>query len=309
MKLVSLPNYPIPEGAIVGTIRTTDGVNLRYSRWLGPSRARGTIVLLQGRAEFIEKYFEVVLELRSRGFAIVTFDWRGQGLSDRLLPDNRKGYVESFSQYDLDFDAVLEQVVKTECRPPFLGLAHSTGGAILLRAAVGGMLPMDRLILTSPMIGLPYLGRSNLARFTLRALVAAGMGSSYIPGGRAEIMDLRPFAGNRRTSDTGRYARCADLVAAEPALGLGSPTIGWTAAAVEAVREFADADYARRIEARSLVVTPGGDQIVSTAASRALAARSSRISYVLVETAKHELLMERDEFRSQFWAAFDAFIL
>jgi lysophospholipase len=307
MKLVSLQNYPIPEGAIVDTIRTTDGVNLRYSRWPGPSGARGTIVLLQGRAEFIEKYFEVVLELRSRGFAIATFDWRGQGLSDRLLPDKRKGYVESFAQYDLDFDAVLEQV-KTECRPPFFGLAHSTGGAILLRAAAGGTLPMDRLILTSPMIGLPYLGRSNLAMFTLRALVAAGIGSSYIPGGRAEIMDLRPFAGNRRTSDIGRYARCADLVAAEPALGLGSPTIGWIAAAVEAVREFADADYARRIEAHSLVITPGGDQIVSTAASRALAARSSRISYVLVETAKHELLMERNEFRSQFWEAFDAFI-
>jgi lysophospholipase len=134
------------------------------------------------------------------------------------------------------------------------------------------------------------------------------MESWYIPGGSAEIMDLRPFAGNRRTSDTGRYARCADLVTAKPALGLGSPTIGWTAAASEAVREFADADYARRIEAHSLVITPGGDLIVSTTASRAFAAESSRITYVRVETARHELLMERNELRSQFWAAFDAFI-
>jgi lysophospholipase len=161
------------------------------------------------------------------------------------------------------------------------------------------------MILTSPMIGLPYLGRSDLARVALRALVTAGLGTSYIPGGRAEIMDLRPFVGNRRTSDPGRYARCAELVAAEPALGLGSPTIGWTAAAAEAVREFANPHYPGRIEARSLIITPGGDQIVSTAASREFAARSNSISYVLVEAAKHELLMERNNFRSQFWAAFD----
>ena len=59
MRLVSLPNYPIPEGAIVGTIRACDGVDLRYSRWPGPTSPRGTFILVQGRAEFIEKYFSL----------------------------------------------------------------------------------------------------------------------------------------------------------------------------------------------------------------------------------------------------------
>lgn len=281
---------------------------MRYARWPGPAGGRGTVVLLQGRAEFIEKYFEVVEELIGRGFGVLTFDWRGQGLSDRLLSDRRKGYVESFGQYDLDFDSILEQVVGPECRPPYVGLAHSTGGAILLRAASQGKLPIDRLILTSPMIGLPFLSGSELARIALRSLVASGFGTKYIPGGRAEIMDLRPFAGNRRTSDRGRYERCARLVATEPALGLGSPTIGWTAAATEATREFADPDFPKRIVARSLVIAPVGDQIVSPAASRAFAERSSSIKYVMVANSKHELLVERDEFRSQFWAAFDSFL-
>ena len=53
----------------------------------GGSRAGGgrvgTVCLFQGRAECIERYFEVVNDLRRRGFAVATIDWRGQGGSDR----------------------------------------------------------------------------------------------------------------------------------------------------------------------------------------------------------------------------------
>jgi lysophospholipase len=308
MKLLSIPANPAPDGAIVGAVRTTDGVTLRYSRWPGAWDARGTIFLLQGRAEFIEKYFEVITELRSRGFSVVTFDWRGQGASEHVLPDERKGYVESFRHYDLDFDAAFEQVVMQYCDHPYIGLAHSSGGTVLLRAAASGRWVFDHIVLTCPMIGIPSIGTSRLARAALRGAVAAGLGTLYIPGGRAEIMDLRPFARNRRTSDPKRYARAAEILVAEPALGLGSPTIGWTAAAAEAVHEFADPRYPIRIRTRSLIVTSGGDQIVSTPASRAFAAKSNFISYVPITEAKHELLMERDNFRSQFWAAFDSFI-
>ena len=54
--------------------------------------------LFQGRAEFIEKYFETVRELRARGFAVATIDWRGQGGSERALADPRKGHVGDFSR-------------------------------------------------------------------------------------------------------------------------------------------------------------------------------------------------------------------
>ena len=43
------------------------------------------MVLLQGRAEFIEKYGETVGDLRARGFAVYALDWRGQGHSGRVL--------------------------------------------------------------------------------------------------------------------------------------------------------------------------------------------------------------------------------
>src|SRR5262249_29597357 len=127
-RLVSLPSNPIPEGARVGILTTPDGVNLRYACWAPPPQGRkGTVCLFHGRAEFIEKYFEVVSELRSRGFAVATLDWRGQGLSDRALSDTHKGHVWNFDEYGTDLTSFMQEVVLPDCPPPFFSLAHSTG--------------------------------------------------------------------------------------------------------------------------------------------------------------------------------------
>ncbi|HEX2726935.1 MAG TPA: alpha/beta hydrolase, partial [Beijerinckiaceae bacterium] len=73
-------------------IETRDGIALRVARWRQTTRrVRDTVCILQGRAEFIERYFEVITELRRRGFAVVAFDWRGQGRSGREVDNPRKG--------------------------------------------------------------------------------------------------------------------------------------------------------------------------------------------------------------------------
>ena len=97
MTLVSIPANPVPDDYVSGTIKTSDGVALRYARWAPPAGRKGTVCLFQGRAEFIEKYFETVRDLRDRGFAVAIVDWRGQGHSSRRLRDARKGYVRDFS--------------------------------------------------------------------------------------------------------------------------------------------------------------------------------------------------------------------
>src|SRR5574340_1162169 len=125
MKLVSIPANPAPDNAVVGTVKTRDGVTLRVARWAPPPGRKGTVVLLQGRAEFIEKYFECVRDLHARGFAVATFDWRGQGLSDHALSNKRKGYVRSFSDYAIDLETVMHEIVLPDCPPPIFALAHS----------------------------------------------------------------------------------------------------------------------------------------------------------------------------------------
>ncbi len=58
--------------------------------------SRGTILLLSGRTEFIEKYYEVIRELLDRRYAVLTMDWPGQGLSVRPLQNRSKHHALSF---------------------------------------------------------------------------------------------------------------------------------------------------------------------------------------------------------------------
>ena len=164
MKLVSIPANPVPDNAVSGTIKTPDGVTLRFARWAPPPGRRGTVVILQGRAEFIEKYYETVRDLRARGFAVATLDWRGQGLSDRALADRRKGHVRSFAQYGTDLDAFMEQVVLPDCPPPIFALGHSMGGAIAIRACHDGSRWFERVVLSAPLIALPASAHAGTRR-------------------------------------------------------------------------------------------------------------------------------------------------
>ena len=41
MKLVSIPANPVPEGAVTATIKTPDGVSLRYARFPPPPGRKG----------------------------------------------------------------------------------------------------------------------------------------------------------------------------------------------------------------------------------------------------------------------------
>src|SRR5215470_19887706 len=185
MTLVSIPANPVPEDVVAGTLKTSDGVELRYARWAPPPGRKGTVCLFQGRAEFIEKYFETVRDLRNRGFAVATLDWRGQGGSQRMLRNPRKGYVRNFGQYQIDLETFVNEIVLPDCPPPFFALAHSMGAVVLLRAAYAGHRWFDRMVLLSPMIALPGMRRSMFSRLTVRTLRLLGLGAMYVPGGDA----------------------------------------------------------------------------------------------------------------------------
>ncbi len=149
---------------------------MRFARWLPPAGRRGTVCIFQGRSEWIEKYFETVRDLRARGFAVATLDWRGQGLSDRALSDRRKGYVRDFSEYDTDLETFMREIVLPDCPPPIFAIGHSTGATVLIRAAHRGHRWFDRMVLTAPLIALGGVdhsmgvGRNHRPRAAARGL-------------------------------------------------------------------------------------------------------------------------------------------
>lgn len=310
MPLVSIPDNPLPPGADERDIEADDGVRLRTAWWKATSGARkGTICLLQGRAEFIEKYFETVADLTARGFAVAALDWRGQGGSGRELRNPRKGHVHSFAAYERDLDAFLHQVVQPNCPPPYCALAHSTGALVAFGTTRRKTPPFERLVLTAPLFGLgSQYGPTESLGFLVGLACLVGFARSFVPGGNDTPVNWYPFNGNAVTSDPTRYARGSAVIEADPTLAIGSPTIGWLAAALRTMHAVTADGFAERVSIPVLIVAAGMDTVVSNRAIQGIGRRLRLGRTLTVDGALHEVLMERSVYREQVLAAVDAFL-
>lgn len=271
------------------------------------------MVLLQGRAEFVEKYGETAGDLRARGFAVFSLDWRGQGGSDRALADPCKGHVESYDAYLADLDRFLERIVLPAAPRPIVVLAHSMGAHVALRHCLrhfGTPRPASyfaaRLVLTAPLVDLA-LGpvRRKLAAALAGGAAAFGLGACAAPGGAGYPP---AFDGNPLTRDRRRFVRNAALLRENPALAVGWPTLGWLAATLRSAAVLRRPGGAEGVRLPVLIVAAGADRVVSNTAQARLAARLPDCAFFTIPGARHELLMETDAVRAAFFARFDAFV-
>jgi lysophospholipase len=312
MQLVPLSINPIPSGAQVAAFEGYDGLKLRSALW-EPTRgpARGTICIVPGRGEFIEKYFEVVADLRRRGFGVAIFDLRGQGGSERLLSNPRKGHVVAFTEYDRDLAIFLEEIVKPVLPPPYIGMGNSLGGHILLRGAQDEASPFARMILLSPMIAIDerMLGaKRSVARAYAATASLFGLATAYVRGGNDEPEGFADFETNKLTSDHVRWSRNKAVIEAAPELALGSPTIGWLRAALRSSAMLSRPDYPKYVCVPMILFAAGADRVVSTQAIEDFAVDLKVGGHILMPGSRHEILQETDTIRQRFWAAFDAYM-
>jgi lysophospholipase len=312
MKLVSLSINPVPSGARVLTFAGYDGLQLRAATWdatRGP--ARGTAVIVQGRGEFIEKYFEVIADLRRRGFAVATFDLRGQGGSERTLSNRRKGHVLAFTEYDRDLAIFIDEIVLPTLPQPLLGIGHSLGGNILLRGAQDEASPFARMVLLAPMIEIhpDMLGASRpIAKAYASIAPLLGFATAYVRGGSDEPSELTIFDNNKLTSDHVRWSRIKSILETAPDLAVGSPTVGWLRAALRSCAMLSRPDYPKYVCVPMMLFAAGADRVVTSKAIEDFAVDLKSGGHILMAGARHEILMESDPIRQRFWAAFDAYM-
>ncbi|MFC5506148.1 MULTISPECIES: alpha/beta hydrolase [Hyphomicrobiales] len=307
-ELFAHPDYPMPGHGRVWFAQTRDGAKVRFASWRPTVKpVRGTVVLVQGRAEFIERYGETAAELRRRGFHVLTFDWRGQGGSQRFVRRERKGHVGWLRHYEADLALAMAQM-QERCPGPFFVLAHSMGAALCLDAARRDALPVSRLVALAPMLELAIIDNPRAASRLASVLFWFGFGKAFVPGGGDTAIATKPFEGNRLSGDPVRYARNSALSAAARHLSIGDPTIAWVRTAFRLMARLAAPHAAREVRVPTLVIAAGRDRVVSTPAIERFAARLKTGGALVLREARHEILMESDPIREQFWAAFDAFI-
>jgi lysophospholipase len=266
------------------------------------------VIIAQGRGDFIERYFETARDLLKRGFAVACYDFRGQGGSQRSFSNSYRSAVKSFANYEDDLAAVMTSAVLPECPPPYYLLAHSTGALISLRA-LRKRTWFDKAVFTSPLLGFQTgLWPIPVARALAHAVPLFGGAGAFLPGYSHKPLVLNGFDGNPFTSDPHRFRRDRSILDKQPGLGLGGPTFGWLRAAMNCMDEVYKMDRETRLKAPILVVAAGLDEVVDTEAARRFCEQAAGLSFTVIDEAKHEILMERDPIRHQFFAAFDTFI-
>lgn len=299
--------HSLPAGGTTAMRAMADGWMVRTVAWRGSDAARGTILFLIGRGDFIEKYAETFHDLTDAGWGVVTFDWRGQGLSGRLGDAPEKGHAISFDPWLRDLGEIIGWA-NAEMPGPCLGIAHSMGAHLLLRHLAAGGGGVARAALLSPMLGMlaPPIG-PRLARVLARTMVLSGRGGDYVAGGGPRI---KAAAGSERqtllTSDAERYGDEAWWSGEEPGFSMGSATYGWLNAAFGSVALLFGA--LARVRVPLLVMIPAMDRLVDNAATRRAAAMLPDATLVVVEGAGHELLRETDAVRAGVLAQVTAFL-
>ena len=152
--------------------------------------------MLSGRREFMEKYLETIEELNQEGFNVYSLDWRGQGLSSRILANRHKGFIDDYDVYLDDLNMFVTKIVMPESVHPLIIIAHSMGGHIALRFMHDHPDVGDMAVLTSPMIDI--FGSSLSRRFVkliARMAIKTGFSHSYTIGsGDYTLKNLRAMS-------------------------------------------------------------------------------------------------------------------
>lgn len=272
-----------------------DKIKLRATLWPAVGPPRGTVLLFTGRTEYAEKYATVAGELQLSGYAVASVDWRGQGLSDRLLPNPMTGHVNRFSDYQKDVRALVAFARAQGLPQPWHLLAHSMGGAIGLRA-IWQHLPVVRAVFTGPMWGIAMAsglrpaalglgGFSQKAGFS-HILAPTQVGFSYVA--------VAPFERNLLTSDRAQFEKMRQQVRHDPRLGLGGVSLGWLA---EAMQENRSAAALPSPALPCLTFLGGEDAVIDPAAITERMKRWPKGTLVTYPEGRHEILMEQDAIR------------
>lgn len=302
------PRFLEPDGFQWGHFSNGDGAQIRYG-WIEPEGgSRAIAVLLPGRSAHIEKYFEPMRSLLARGFAVWAMDWRGQGGSERYLDNPQKGHTLGFEHDVADLHQFITTIVKRRGRPLFI-LTESFGGHLALRYLHEHEDGVDFAVIMAPMLAIDMGPAPTwLACGAASLATSGGFGESYVPAaGDWDPGRLRPVD-TANSSDPVRYSIMFTWFWERPDLRLGDPTYRWVDVACESMAVINEPEYLDSISLPVLMVSALADAILIPATHERACGLMPNCRLSVVPDARHELIMERDELRDQFFEAFDRFV-
>ena len=283
-----------PANGAATWLTTIDARRIRVALWPADN-AKGSVLIFPGRTEYVEKYGMTAKALTAAGYATLAIDWRGQGLSDRLISDPALGHVGDFADYQLDVQAVVDHAADIDLPRPFYMIGHSMGGCIGLRSLIAG-LDVNAVMFSAPMWGIGMSRAVHSFAWGLSGLSQSlKFDEKIVPGQLpASYLLHQPFAGNALTNDAEIYAALRHQVTTQPDLAVGGPSLRWLRQSLQEMR-----DLARLPAPATPCITFLGSQeaIVDSAAIRTRMADWPGGVLHEIKGGKHEMLMDAPTMR------------
>lgn len=297
-----LPYY---RNGYFGEFSGAEGIKIRYASFVKKDGS-GALVILPGKTETYLKYAELFYDLRELPLSLYAMDHRGMGFSERMLPDRMKVHIERFDYYLEDLRTFLDTVVQKKEHGRVFVLGHSTGAliaALYLETSPG---TIEAGVLCSPFFDLSV---GPVPGFVLRVLACLldppRRRTAYGPG---QKNIERPGFGNNTISHS--FARWSlwerEIVSNTEAIRFGGVTNHWLRETLLAGRRAVRG--AGKIAVPLLLLQAEQDRLVRTGAQGRFCRRAPDCHMTLMRGARHEILIEREDIRSEAIAQIKTFL-
>jgi len=271
-----------------------DSISIYFKIFKQQKTEKGAILISSGRTEAAIKYQELIFDLFNNGYSIYILDHRGQGLSDRMVDDPDMGYIDDFQFYIDDMKYFYRNyLIPNKPKKTYL-LAHSMGGAIGMTYLEQYPNDFNAAAFSSPMLG--------LKRFVCTSVkILAGEEPKYALGETKYKEDSTSFKNNTLTSSKIRHYRMIKAFDKNPKAKLGGASYTWVDKSCKQFEYLFD--NIENIQTPFILFSAENDKIIEIAAHQEFVEKAKELNKncegYLVKNAKHELLIEKDEYRME----------
>lgn len=268
-------------------------IKLAYRHLIQPESAvRKLMILVNGRAENMLKWTELAYDFYHQGYDVLLFDHRGQGYSQRIIP--QKGHLDEFRFYVDDMAKIIEKVTALFSYSTQHLLAHSMGSLISTYYLANCDHRINKAILSSPFYGIP-LKHPIRDELIIALMNILGQGERYVFG-KGDYQQTH-LEYNKLTFCKTRMKWMNRINRKNPAIHLGGPTFRWVHLCLNAIKHLPK--VIPKIEIPILILQAEKEKIVDNKNLEKLTALFPNARCEVILNAKHEILFEQDKLRKE----------
>ena len=292
----------VKDNGKISKFKSFDEKTINYIKLEGKGK-KGGLVFLAGQGDPYIRYYEALYDLQKRGYSpIYAMDHRGQGQSERILPDDPlKGHVEDFHHYIRDFDFFIKKVVSPGQHKKLYLIAHSMAGAIstlYLMDRPENQKTFKAVALVAPMfmINGGYYPNTVMKLMSKALCLSKKMCREYAPGLKGSNL-LTDYSKNTETSSKARWMQSQRFSTIYKKAFISGPTSKWVYEALGASSKIGR--YGGKIKTPIILLQAGKDSFVRPKAQKNFCKKSaSQCQLVILPESLHSILAERDPIRN-----------